>query len=64
MNRDIIVKKLEKLKGTRRWGDVAYDLQISPGQLSSILSGRKQPGPAVLRRLGLKKVVDYRKVKA
>jgi transcriptional regulator with XRE-family HTH domain len=39
---------------------LAEELGITPAYLSDILNLRREPGPVVLRALGLEKVVTYR----
>lgn len=41
---------------------VARHLHISPQYLGDVLRGRREPGPALLKRLGWKKVVGYKQV--
>jgi len=43
---------------------VAEELGISPQYLNDMLKGRKEAGPAVLKALGLVKVVTYRRKRA
>lgn len=40
---------------------VAAEMKISPQYLNDLIKGRKEAGPAVLKALGLVKVVTYRK---
>jgi len=37
----------------------ARRLSITPQYMSDLLRNRRQPGPALLRRLGLRKIVTY-----
>jgi predicted transcriptional regulator len=37
---------------------------LSPSYISDVLSGRREPGEAVMRALGLERIVTYRKASA
>lgn len=43
---------------------VAASLEVTDSHLSDVLSGRREPGPSLLRGLGLYRVVTYKAVKA
>ena len=53
----------EKVRGAmEREGGVralAKRLEVSPSYVSDVCCGRRAPGPAFLRLLGLRKVVGY-----
>jgi len=49
-------------KDRESWAKVAVSLGVYPSVISAILSGKRQPGPKLLRRLGLRRVVSYEKV--
>jgi predicted transcriptional regulator len=40
---------------------VAADLGIKPSYLCDLLKGRREPGPKVLKALGLERIVTYRR---
>jgi len=40
---------------------VARELGISPAHLSDLLRGNRSPGPKVLKKLGIERVVEYRR---
>lgn len=42
----------------------AKDHGISPGYVSDVIQGRREPGKAMLKALGWERVVIYRPVKA
>lgn len=49
----------------REWGDqlrAATQMGVSPQYLSDVLRG-KEPGPAILRALGLRRVVSYEPIR-
>jgi transcriptional regulator with XRE-family HTH domain len=45
------------MKGTRRWKTVARELGISAAHLSEVMHDKQSPGLAMLKALGLKRVV-------
>jgi hypothetical protein len=47
----------------KTWTKVARLLGIYPSHLSMIRRGERQPGPKLLRRLGLGRVISYEEVK-
>lgn len=49
----------ETRSDTETWARVAISLGVYPSVLSAIRSGDRQPGPTLLRRLGLRRVVSY-----
>lgn len=53
--RKIILKNMGK--GSQK--DMASVLEVSPQYLNDFLTGRREPGPAILKNLGLKKQVRY-----
>lgn len=54
-----VVELLRKKQGTRLAKELAEELGISPGYLSEIYKGTREPGPSVLEKLGLEKEVIY-----
>ncbi len=44
--------------GVRRF---AAEIGVSPSYVSDVLNGRRAPGPPFLKRLGMRKVVLYKK---
>lgn len=58
------VRKLIRKKAAGNQKAWAVENGISPAYLSDMLLGRREPSPAILRPLGLEKVVLYRKIKA
>lgn len=52
----------ETRSSTETWARVAISLGVYPSVLSAIRSGDRQPGPTLLRRLGLRRVVSYERV--
>lgn len=53
--RRIIAKEGSQAVAARR-------LRISPQYITDLLKNRRQPGSALLRRLGLRKIVSYEEV--
>lgn len=50
---------IEKLCKGRTQAAVARELGISPAYLCDILAGRREPGPSVLKALGLERKISY-----
>lgn len=60
MQRTTLMKRLQKMQddaGTRQ--ALAKQLKIAPGHLSDIFNGNREPGPELLKRLGLERKVTY-----
>lgn len=62
----VLREKYEKLQISpaeeeKTWARVAFSLGIYPSHLSAIRAGRRLPGPKLLRRLGLRRIVSYEK---
>lgn len=55
-----VIALLRKKQGDRTAKELAEELEITPQYLSDIYLGRREPGPAVLDRLGLERDVIYR----
>jgi len=58
---DDVIESLRKLQGDRTNADFSSELDITQAYLGDIYAGRRTPGPAVLRHLGLVKEVFYRR---
>jgi hypothetical protein len=52
-----VVAKLKKIQGDRSLREFAKELNISAPYLSDVYKNRREPGPAVLKVLGLEKMV-------
>lgn len=52
------LKKLVKDKSQRQ---VAKDLGLTEGHISHILTGKRQPGPKLLKALGIERITGYRR---
>lgn len=48
----------ERAGGVRKW---AADNELSQPYVTLAMNGRQDPGPKILKVLGLKKVISYRK---
>jgi hypothetical protein len=48
---------LIKMKGMRRWKTVARELGVSASHLSEVMHDKQTPNSAMLKSLGLKRVV-------
>lgn len=57
--RKILRKACGKAGGQRTW---AAAVSISPPHVNDVLHGRREPGPAICRALGVERVVTYRRV--
>ena len=55
MNKASVVAKLKSKQGKRSLREYAKALGVTVAYLSDIYRGRRDPGPAVLKCLGLKK---------
>ncbi len=59
LNRDQVLKLLRKRLGKRYQSELAEELGISKVYLGDILKGKRDPGDAVLSKLGLERIVMY-----
>jgi len=57
-----IVERLKRLQGGRSARELAKEIGISHVYLLHIYSGKREPGPAVLGKLGIEREVVYRAV--
>jgi transcriptional regulator with XRE-family HTH domain len=57
----LVLAELTERRGTGSWMRLAAKLGISRMYLSDIIRGNRQPGDALLAKIGLKRVV-YHKV--
>jgi transcriptional regulator with XRE-family HTH domain len=57
------IKELRKRLRGRTQRSLADEVGVSSQYLNDILSGRREPGPAILAGLGLERVVSYRRSK-
>lgn len=64
MDRSKLIQKLEKIQGvgtrkelTRQ--QLAERLKISQSYMSDIFNGKREPGPALLKKMGLRREVTY-----
>ena len=60
MTREDVVILLEtycRKHGTQK--NAAKNLGVSPAYLNDVLLGRREPGAAILRNFGLRRVVSY-----
>jgi transcriptional regulator with XRE-family HTH domain len=63
MNRDDVIQRLQLMKGERMQTELAIDLGISAQYLGDVLSGKRDPGKAILDALRLEKVISYQPLK-
>lgn len=54
-----IIKELKRRQGSLSQKAFASSLGITPAYLSDLYAGKRDPGPKVLKVLGLKKVKAY-----
>ena len=59
MRKDLVAIRLAHMRGKGTQYELAERLGIVKGHLSDILSGRREPGDAVLKKLGLERRVVY-----
>jgi transcriptional regulator with XRE-family HTH domain len=60
LRHDQVVEFLKQRQGRRSLREFARELDISAVYLSHIYNGKREPGPAVLDKLGLQREVVYR----
>lgn len=58
--RDRVLYLLREKKGPRQWKVIARLLRLPRSYLSEVASGKKHPGPKILRWLGIEAVEAYR----
>jgi len=58
-----VIERLKKSQGARTQSEFADELNIGQSYLSEVMSGRRDPGDAILNHLGLQKAVLYKAVK-
>jgi len=61
MDQAELIELMKKKQGKRSAADFAAELGISPQYLSHIYLGKTEPGPTVLKALGLKREYIYTK---
>lgn len=54
--RDLLQKEVAKAGGQKQWAATA---SVTQQYVSAVLGDRQEPGPAILRALGLKRKVTY-----
>lgn len=60
MTKQAVLDKLRgKLKPYGQQKEAASALGVSPQYLSDVLSGKRDPGPAILKALGLRRAITY-----
>lgn len=60
-SREQVIKMLTKMQGKGSQRQLAVALGVSPMFLNNVFNGKKDPGDKVLAKLGLERVVMYRK---
>jgi hypothetical protein len=50
-------------KGHSKWNLVARSLGVYPSYIAGLRKGTRVPGPAILEKLGLRRVISYERVK-
>jgi transcriptional regulator with XRE-family HTH domain len=60
LTQEQVIELMRKKQGDRMAKDYAAELGISRPYLSDIYAGKREPGPTVLAKLGLEKIVIYR----
>ncbi len=61
LTRDHVIAEIQRRLEGRTQRDLAADLGISQQYLNGILLGKQDPGPTVLKKLGLERVILYKK---
>lgn len=68
LTRAQVLIRLRRHQGKRSVTALAVEMRVSPAYLYDVMKGARDPGPSVLRYLGLEKqvvtVVTYRKLVA
>lgn len=60
MNQEQVIDLMKRRQGQRSAKEFAEELGISPQYLSDIYLSRRDPGPAVLEKLGIERETVYR----
>ena len=58
--RAYLKRECEKAGGQAAW---CREHDIAPGYAADVLSGRQEPGEAILKALGIERVVTYRRTR-
>lgn len=61
LNLDQVIELLKKRQGERGQNEFAVELGVSPQYLNAVYKRRCDPGAAILSKIGLEKVISYRK---
>jgi hypothetical protein len=61
LNREQVIALLKRQQGEKSGREFAAELGITPPYLSDIYAGNRNPGPAVLERLGLTQETIYKR---
>lgn len=60
MTRQAVIRRIQKyIEGHPTQTQAAVTLGISPQYLNDVIQGRREPGPKLLKALGLKRVPHY-----
>jgi hypothetical protein len=60
MTREMLIRELKRRQGAKSLRQFAQGLGVTPSYLSDIYRGRREPGPKILRPLGVRKRVQHR----
>lgn len=60
MNRDKLLARLRRLCDQSSQKNIADEFAVSQAYLSDVLAGRREPGPAILKGMGLERETVYR----
>lgn len=62
LTREQVIRLLREMKGSSSQTDLARRLNVSPMYVSDLLNGKRDPGEKVLVKLGLERVIRYKRV--
>jgi transcriptional regulator with XRE-family HTH domain len=57
MRQETLIRELKRRQGERSLRQFAAELGVAPSYLSDVYRGRREPGPKILRLLGVRKRV-------
>lgn len=60
MTRETLIRELKRRQGEKTLRQFARELGVAPSYLSDIYRGRREPGPKILRPLGVRRRVELR----
>jgi hypothetical protein len=59
MTKDAVIRLLKQKQGDRSLREFAREVGVTAAYLSDIYQGRREPGPAIQRYLGVRREIRY-----